>query len=221
MRNETVREMSPRIGNVIKEARSKKAWTQEHLAQAAGVTERTIQRLERGEVPAKDTLLGVALALGIEIEQLTTEPKKEKDKPIGKFVLLPQIITGKDAIDITWGAHLGEYDHPQLFGNEASVVGGFLEYLKDSGEIGPEIGINYKIESSTSHEQLLQVQSLGFLVFGGSRIVHFTSDSEKKTRMTMATVIVVRKDDPLIHTSEDNILTLPRWISAEPQRVSW
>lgn len=220
MQNDTVKEMNPKLGQFIKAERAKKSWTQEHLATAAGVAERTIQRLEKGELPSKETLLGIAAALEVDVEKLTMEPQKVPEKPKGKIVLLPQILSGKDALDITWGAHLGEYDHPQLLGGEAEVVGGFLVAVKDLGEIGPEIGIGFKIEcSGTLHEQLQQVQSAGYLVFGNRRNVIFGS-REQKTSMSLATMIVVKNDDPKI--IQDGVLRmLPMWISFEPKPVSW
>lgn len=57
-------------GRKIRAARDSKAWTQEHLAEAAGLSVRTVQRAEEGVMSA-ETLSAAAGALGISVEDLT------------------------------------------------------------------------------------------------------------------------------------------------------
>lgn len=54
------------LANIIREARAARAWPQEQLAEAAGVSLRTVQRVERGAPCAKETLQALAAALGLE-----------------------------------------------------------------------------------------------------------------------------------------------------------
>ena len=58
----------------IKELRKAKAWSQAHLADVAGVSMRTIQRLERTGNCADETLLAIAAALDIDVQFLTARP---------------------------------------------------------------------------------------------------------------------------------------------------
>ena len=58
----------------IKELRKAKAWSQAHLANASGVSMRTIQRLERTGNCADETLLAIATALDIDVQFLTEGP---------------------------------------------------------------------------------------------------------------------------------------------------
>lgn len=58
----------------VKELREQKAWSQAHLADAAGVNIRTVQRIEGGEPFSYETMLSLASVLGIDVLQL--EPKK-------------------------------------------------------------------------------------------------------------------------------------------------
>lgn len=58
----------------IKELRKAKAWSQAHLADASGVSMRTIQRLERTGNCADETLLAIATALDIDVQFLTEGP---------------------------------------------------------------------------------------------------------------------------------------------------
>src|SRR5438105_7489179 len=60
------------VGDVIRELRLVRGWTQKQLAKKAGLTERTISNLEREAHPRRydDTIIKVALALEIAPERL-------------------------------------------------------------------------------------------------------------------------------------------------------
>lgn len=62
--------MQIHIGNKIRRLRDKKAWTQEHLAEAAGISPRTVQRAEDGVLSA-ETLRSLAAAFDVTLEELT------------------------------------------------------------------------------------------------------------------------------------------------------
>lgn len=61
----------------IRYLREKRGWTQQHLADAASLSRKTIVRLEKGElVPSKETLLAVAAAFDVELADLQ-DPQRE------------------------------------------------------------------------------------------------------------------------------------------------
>lgn len=65
------------IGNKIKELRIQKGLTQEELADKTGLSTRTIQRIENGDVdPRIYTLNSIAEALNIDYEELIKEEVK-------------------------------------------------------------------------------------------------------------------------------------------------
>ncbi len=66
--------MNEMIGINIKVRRERKGWTQAHLADAARVNERTVQRAEKGAGIAKDSLLDIASALDSSVEELRFDP---------------------------------------------------------------------------------------------------------------------------------------------------
>jgi uncharacterized Tic20 family protein len=69
------------LGQKIQELRKQKGMTQEDLAEKTGLSVRTIQRIESGEVdPRSYTLNQIAEALGVEITDLTNE-KNQKPEP--------------------------------------------------------------------------------------------------------------------------------------------
>jgi transcriptional regulator with XRE-family HTH domain len=69
----SIRESSV-IGDRIRRLREERAWTQAHLADAAGVSLRTIQRLETLHSCSHETLLALAAALGVDVRELTGGP---------------------------------------------------------------------------------------------------------------------------------------------------
>jgi transcriptional regulator with XRE-family HTH domain len=61
-----------RYGNKVRQLREQRAWTQEQLAEAAGVQPRTIQRLERDQTKSPETLQAVAGAFDVGLDALRT-----------------------------------------------------------------------------------------------------------------------------------------------------
>ena len=61
------------LGNEIRSIRKRKSWSQSLLAEASGLSIRTIQRLEKKGVGAPETLLAVAGALDIDVTDLTSK----------------------------------------------------------------------------------------------------------------------------------------------------
>ncbi len=58
------------LGGALVALRTERAWSQQHLADAAGVSLRTVQRAERGQAVAGETLLALAAALDIDVQAL-------------------------------------------------------------------------------------------------------------------------------------------------------
>ncbi len=56
----------------LKQLRKKKSWTQEKLAQEAGISFHTLIKIERGDIkgPRLETLMKLAKALGVSIDDL-------------------------------------------------------------------------------------------------------------------------------------------------------
>jgi uncharacterized Tic20 family protein len=70
------------LGQKIQELRKLKGMTQEDLADKTGLSVRTIQRIEGGEVdPRSYTLNQIAEALGVELNELTQENEIDPNKP--------------------------------------------------------------------------------------------------------------------------------------------
>jgi transcriptional regulator with XRE-family HTH domain len=59
----------------LKRLRQQMQWSQAVLAQAAGISEKTVSRAERGEKVETETWLALAHALGIKVDELTPKPE--------------------------------------------------------------------------------------------------------------------------------------------------
>jgi len=62
---------------ILRQLREERSWTQEHLAEAAGVSLRTVQRIEREGNASADSRLAIASAFGVDVSVLvgrTEEP---------------------------------------------------------------------------------------------------------------------------------------------------
>ena len=59
---------------LVRQLREKRAWSQEHLAQAAGIGVRTLQRLESEGRCSAETRLALAAAFGVDVAFLDVRP---------------------------------------------------------------------------------------------------------------------------------------------------
>ena len=73
--------MQTNAGEKIRGLRERKAWTQEHLAEAARISARTVQRAEEGVMSA-ETRAAIAGALDVPVEQLAEEPRFPTFTPV-------------------------------------------------------------------------------------------------------------------------------------------
>jgi transcriptional regulator with XRE-family HTH domain len=55
------------LGHQIRELREARCWSQAHLADAAALNVRTVQRIEAGEACSYETMMSLAAALGIDV----------------------------------------------------------------------------------------------------------------------------------------------------------
>ncbi len=64
----------------LKKQRTERIWSQEQLAEAAGLSLRTIQRIEKGKLASRESALSIAEAFGIEIDTLMVSTHSEHGK---------------------------------------------------------------------------------------------------------------------------------------------
>ena len=67
------------LKNKIKELREKQSWSQAQLSEIAGISLRTVQRIENTGKCSKETLLAIASAFDIDIKEFTKYIKQNED----------------------------------------------------------------------------------------------------------------------------------------------
>jgi transcriptional regulator with XRE-family HTH domain len=63
----------------IRQLRLEKGWSQEQLATIAGLSTRTVQRIENGEQASLETLTAIAAALGLQVSDLSQPTQPNND----------------------------------------------------------------------------------------------------------------------------------------------
>lgn len=82
---------------MVRKLREAKSWSQEHLASAAGLSTRTVQRVEADGIGSAETRLGLAGALGVAVSQLALTPSISESPSAG-------FLRGRRWAWVGWGA---------------------------------------------------------------------------------------------------------------------
>lgn len=185
-------------GQKIKELRNLKLWTQSKLAEIAGVSERTIRRLEAGENTEKETLLLVLNALDTNLEEIGNmfnddETIKEESKV--KFTdmrFVKRIESGRELVRIIASAHQYGYDyHDCKTEEQIKKAQEFLSVPADVLDIWDmiEIGQGFDLENDLS-QLIKELEEIGLWVFGDRQV--------DNNNWVTAIVEIYSKDNPLI-----------------------
>ena len=66
----------------IKRWREERHWSQEHLADIAGIGVRTVQRIERGDQASRESLMALAAAFNVDVTALTSDARAEAEENV-------------------------------------------------------------------------------------------------------------------------------------------
>ncbi|MDQ0216846.1 transcriptional regulator with XRE-family HTH domain [Oikeobacillus pervagus] len=187
------------IGLKIKELRNLKLWTQAQLAEIAGVSERTVRRLEATGKAENATLLSILEALDTnpkELENMFNEDDTIKEESKEKFAdigFLHRIESGRELVRIISSAHQYGYDYHDCKTEEqienAQV---FLSVVADLLDIWDmiEIGQRFNYENDLT-KQIKELEELGLWVFGDRQV-------NEKNNWVTAIIEIYSKDNPMI-----------------------
>ncbi len=70
----------------LKSLREEKAWSQAHLADVAGVSLRTIQRIEKSGIASPESVKAICASYDIEVSTLINRDVRQGDTPDGNQV---------------------------------------------------------------------------------------------------------------------------------------
>ncbi|HAM81066.1 helix-turn-helix transcriptional regulator [Ornithinibacillus bavariensis] len=186
------------IGQKIRELRNLKLWTQVQLAEIAGVSERTIRRLEAGENTEKETLLLVLNALGTNLEEIGNmfndddTIKEESKEKFTDIRFLKRIEYGRELVRIIASAHQYGYDyHDCKTEEQINKSQEFLAFVADVLDIWDmiEIGQRFDLENDLS-KLIKELEEIGLWVFGDRQV--------DNNNWVTAIVEIYSKDNPLI-----------------------
>ena len=88
----------------IKRWREERHWSQDHLADLAGIGSRTVQRIENGEKASYESVMALAAAFNVDVVALTVDPTRQaaaNDKAVA--------IKGLASVRLSFWIHLGSY----------------------------------------------------------------------------------------------------------------
>ena len=195
---------------VLREARG---WSQEHLAEVAGISLRTVQRMEAGRPISADAFQAVASAFDTEVSELLAKPASRA--PIANVTILPRVRTGKQLCDVTAGADMFQDDYDAPEGEaEVELIGSFLQQLHDLGEIWDDVQPSDHVRAVHDlGEALHHVEQSGFRVFAArvTRRYALPFDPSKPIAMSVATFLVLRSNNPKIllpNTEQEHIASV-------------
>lgn len=64
----------------IKRWREERSWSQEHLAEAAGISLRTVQRIENGDGASRESVMALAAVFNVDVIALSVDARVEAEK---------------------------------------------------------------------------------------------------------------------------------------------
>jgi hypothetical protein len=121
---------------------------------------------------------------------------KEKTAP---FLL--KLSTGKEVLNLVEHSYASILDHDELeTEQEVELVGGFLEVVRDWGDIGSELGPSSRAETAFRlSQEIKELEELGFLVFGAREVHEMTGGyATSASDWPVSIFRVVRKNNPEI-----------------------
>ncbi len=201
--------------DVVRRLREQKCWSQEELGHRAGVSPRTIQRIESGSAAKLDTIALVAEALEIPPEDLIREPPPTVPHPtpttgschdpadIGPIpVVLHRMSDGNELLDIAMGS-LAMLPHTRGITDpkDAKDIGSLFEDLGDYGDIGDELSTSAKLAAGIALTgRLRELKARGWWIFAAKKrhSFMFPTGTPRTMPWTTGVIMATRADDSAV-----------------------
>lgn len=182
---------------LIKRLRNEKAWSQDQLADVAGVSLRTIQRIEKNGIASLESKKAIASAFGMQSAELDACENKSdfKGNPDNLYL---RVEDGSKLAEVIGGAYAYRLNHDNPENEEeADILASAAQSLQDWGEIWSDLEAGQKVKATFELSQLItELDAYGFWVFALRTFEEHPSIKSKK--WPIANVFLMRSNNPKI-----------------------
>ncbi|MFO0722860.1 MAG: helix-turn-helix transcriptional regulator [Myxococcota bacterium] len=195
--------MSKHIASKARLLRERRGWTQAQFAEIAGVSERTIQRVEEGRPAALETLRAIAAAFDLEVADLRENSSPPAAAPDGgapgdryEVIPLERLRRGSDLGRLLSGCHALHFAAPSLEDDAsedkaAALNQTLMDWLDLWGDLGP---LERRNAEKSIQGDLDDLERRGLVATGGRRLVKAKSGSELVS-LDVAYVLVSKRSE--------------------------
>jgi transcriptional regulator with XRE-family HTH domain len=194
------------LAPLIREEREKRNLTQEHLAELAEVSARTVQRLEAHGAYSKETLMAVAEAFDVDSRELikAANERAEKGKQtVEELFLVLRLVrrrTGRALLAEIANGDGMRVDYPeQMTLEQTEAAGHLLDFIRDFADfhddLEPSEGLRY---DQTVSEQLAGLEKIGLAMYTGAYLSKRNFENGKTWTMRVNIVLVTSISDARI-----------------------
>ena len=135
-------------------------------------------------------------------------PKPIKIKRVKQNIpaYLTRLTTGKEVLNLVENALASSMDHDELKSEaEVDLVGGFLQTIRDWGDIGRDLGPADRARIAFDLTNTLQeFDECGFWVFGAREVQILEGGEKEPMPWPVAIILILRKNNTKIFTVEQN-----------------
>jgi transcriptional regulator with XRE-family HTH domain len=187
--------MNAKLAATVVSLRKSRGWTQEHLAQVADLSVRTVQRVEDQGTASAETLLALASAFDVDVKTLREGGEQGSDGP----VLLVRVVQERQ-LELLMGCHatLLDHDEPQS-DTEREQIGSFFTSVRDWNDIWSDLSPADHLDAAHSMlKEVRALEALGLWTFALQRTEKKRFPNGTSMDWEVSTVVVQRSDNPAI-----------------------
>lgn len=157
-------------GDLVRQLRLERGWTQEHLATVAETSVKTIQRVESSGICSLETRSALSAVFQVEAKQLDGEEKIEQAKAQSDsgIIYYHRLLTGNSIVDVFNGAYWYRFTNEDArTPDEVDTIAAAVQSIHDWAEIWGDIEPGSKIKATFELGELLKdLESHGLWLFG-------------------------------------------------------
>lgn len=183
---------------LLKKLRTEKAWSQDELAIASGLSLRTIQRIEKDGNAALESKKALASAFDIKARDLDFDENSSAIADDNSDAFYFRIEDGAKLSDIIDGACAFRMNHdtPKLE-QEVELLASAAQSFQDWGDIWQDLEVGERVKATFDLSQIInELEEYGYWVFGVRTNEKYPGIKDKK--WPVANMYLMRSDNPRI-----------------------